>query len=82
MVELEKERARLVSQWKEEWQKEEEYLRQRDPNRKLLNDLYNVVGKILDGFIFFLSSAEVFISNMPLTIAALALSWVSMVGTL
>ena len=42
--------------------------------------MYNLVGKFLDGFIGFLSSAEVFISNMPLTIAALALSWVSMVG--
>lgn len=78
MTELEKERAKLVAQWKQEWEKDEEFLRQQDPKRKLFRDLYDKVGHLLDIFMFCFSSAEVFISNMPLTIAALALSWVSM----
>ncbi|CAB9507164.1 expressed unknown protein [Seminavis robusta] len=78
MVELEKERAKLVAQWREEWEKEEEHLRQRDPKRKLFRALYNKIGQCLDALMYFFSSFEVFISNMPLTIAALALSWVSM----
>jgi len=77
MNELERERARLVAQWKEEWEKEEEYLRQMDPNRKLFRDLSNKVGQCLDSLMYFFSNAEVFISNMPLTIAALSLSWAS-----
>ena len=67
-----------MAQWKEEWAKEEEDLRERDPKRKLLKKVYQKVGQCLDSVMFFFHSAEVFISNMPLTIAALALSWVSM----
>jgi hypothetical protein len=75
---LDKEKDRLVARWKEEWENEEEFLRQQDPKRKLMRDLFKMVGRTLDWLMYAFSSAEVFISNMPLTIAALALSWVSM----
>jgi hypothetical protein len=78
MTELEKEREKLIARWREEWEKEEDFLRQQDPKRKLFRNLYNSMGRWLDSFKYFLSVAEVFISNMPLTIAALALGWVSM----
>lgn len=78
MAELEREREKLVAQWRDEWEKQEEYLRRQDPNRKLLRSLANKIGQALDMFMYCFSTAEVFVSNMPLTIAALALSWVSM----
>ena len=78
MFELEKERAKLIAQWRDEWEKEVDYLKQRDPKRRLFRNLHNAIGTCVESLKSFFSAVEVFISNMPLTIAALALGWVSM----
>jgi hypothetical protein len=76
--EMKHEREGLVSQFREELQREN---RRRDIFGNAMESLCEKSMPCLDGIMQFLSYAEVLISNMPLTIGAVGLSWVTQ-GTL
>lgn len=74
---LEEERSALMAQWREEFE-------QRNDGRKnrTIGEALQIVGDkmtacVLDPFWKFISYVEVFIANMPMTIAAVGLSWVT-----
>lgn len=75
--ELEAERQELIAKWKEE----NSLKRLRTNSDRNLNHsveaAYKPSKRLLGGCWSFLSSAEVFLSNMPLTIGAVGLGWVT-----
>lgn len=79
MQDLELERAALMTKWKAEMMMEEErYLRQ-DSFGRLVVDCCEVLIKPCVGhFWIMFANTEVVLSNMPLTIGAVGLSWVTM----
>jgi hypothetical protein len=75
---LEEERSALMAQWREDFNRENSGGRQNTTigdAMKLLVD--KLAACLLDPFWRFLSYAEVFIANMPMTIAGVGLSWVT-----
>jgi hypothetical protein len=75
---LEKEREKLIAQWKIEAQAEEIANREKSENgrldRRLGRHIDQEVGAFLDRSLKFLTWAEAFIANIPLTIGAIALA--------
>jgi len=80
MDDLERERATMLAEWKKEMLMEEERIRQQGSRQRLLRDFYEACccSWLVDSVYSFLANAEVVLSNMPLTIGALGLSWVTM----
>lgn len=79
LEELEKERTVMLAQWKSEMRMEQERMRQDGSRQRLSRDCYDALIKPwVDPIISVLSNAEVVLSNMPVTIGALGLSWVTM----
>lgn len=74
VCDLERERELLIAQWRREMQKEKERLD--PPWSKAIRK--NILEPCFNSIVALLSNAEVFVANLPLTIAALALSWVTM----
>ena len=75
MDELELERESLISQWKAELEAERETLEPPSLSHILHKALLE---PCLETITSFLTTAEVFIANLPLTIGAVGLSWVTM----
>jgi len=81
-LKLERERAKLIAQWKEEARLEAEAIRREEEARRW----YNRFGRwtkaelqiFTEKFKKFLSKTETFISNLPLTIGAVALAIVTL----
>ena len=88
MNELERERETLLAQWKLELQQEHQKLlvQQGSDDEHDKSPLWLISSKMYDtlcqpwieSIVWFLSSLEVFIANLPLTIGAVGLSWVTM----
>ena len=79
LQELEHERTAMLAQWKSEMRIEQERIRQEGSRRRLFRDCYDAFIKPwIDPIISVLANAEVVLSNMPLTIGAVGLSWVTM----
>ena len=79
MHELEQERANLLAQWRAEMRMEHDRLQYQDSKSRLWNDVYEACFKpVLDCIFPWLAFLEVLLSNMPITIGALGLSWVTM----
>ena len=77
MNELEKERETLLLQWKQELEEERQRL-----NQPFWIPIYEKLCQpYVESIVSLLSLLEVFIANLPLTIGAVGLSWVTM-GTL
>eukprot|EP00934_Nitzschia_sp_Nitz4_P006154 Nitzschia sp. Nitz4//scaffold321_size20361//10676//13149//NITZ4_008686-RA/size20361-processed-gene-0.36-mRNA-1//-1//CDS//3329547784//6144//frame0 len=76
MSELERERASLLSQWRTEWEAERERLDRKENFRQMFSK--NYLQPCLESGTMFLASLEVFLANLPLTIGAVGLSWVTM----
>ena len=77
--ELEKERASLLAQWKSEMKMEKKRIRQEMSSRRLRQACYEALIKPwMNPLISVLANAEVVLSNMPSTIGAVGLSWVTM----
>ena len=72
--EMKEEREALVSQFREELEREH---RRRDMIGNISKYLQKIFLPCFDSMIKFLTYAEVVISNMPLTIGAVGLSWVT-----
>jgi hypothetical protein len=77
MKELEKERESLIRQWKSEFQ-ESEIRQMQEEQAKRESFLTKYISSCLSAIYHALATAEVFFSNLPLTIGAVALSWTSM----
>jgi lipopolysaccharide export LptBFGC system permease protein LptF len=76
MRELEIEKESLILQWKREFQEEQRRIAQAQaPQMKFYT---RIVQPCFVAICDFLAVAEVFLSNLPLTIGAIALSWVTM----
>jgi hypothetical protein len=74
MDELEKEREALVAQWKAEFEAE-----QRELEAPLMVTIYKLfLGPCVESIMSMLATVEVFLANLPLTIGAVGLSWVTM----
>ena len=76
MRELEKERESLILQWKSEFEKEEKRLQQENAQRETIGTKF--IQPCFAAIYNALAIAEVFFSNLPLTIGAVALSWTTM----
>jgi hypothetical protein len=74
MEELERERESLMAQWKAELEAERERLDPPLPQRVYKTFLEPCLLSIT----YFIATLEVFIANLPLTIGAVGLSWVTM----
>jgi tellurite resistance protein TehA-like permease len=76
MKELENEKESLIRQWKREFQEDQRRIAQeRAPHTKFYA---RIVQPCFVAVYDFLAVTEVFLSNLPLTIGAVALSWVTM----
>jgi tellurite resistance protein TehA-like permease len=80
MSKLERERELLLTQWKAEWEAERQYLHQEAQNNPSFLSSFRklFLEPCLESIIALLSIAEVFVANLPLTIGAVGLSWVTM----
>jgi hypothetical protein len=79
MEELEKERAAMWAQWKAEMMNEGERVRRQASRKRLVQDCYEAVVQPCQVSVMnIVANVEVFLSNMPLTIGAVGLSWVTM----
>lgn len=72
--ELHKEREGLVNQWKEEFLRTQDEDDQKQKCWRRFGDKY--IAPCVDSIGTFLSYLDIYISNMPLTIGAVGLSWV------
>ncbi|CAB9507167.1 expressed unknown protein [Seminavis robusta] len=78
MQELEKERVAMMELWKAEMRREEERMRQEQ--QRLFHDFgcYEaIIRPCIDSLLSMLATFEVVLSNMPLTVGAVGLSWVT-----
>ena len=75
MEELEKEREALIAKWKAELEEERRQLE----GPPIWEKLYKIfLEPCLESIASLLATAEVFVANLPLTIGAVGLSWVTM----
>jgi hypothetical protein len=79
MQELSNERESLKETWKQEF--EEEHRHRNSSLRRTVGVAWKEKMSFLDPLYRFLSFMEVFLSNMPLTIGAVGLSWVTQGNT-